>query len=141
MVVDPAHNHVFVSTGDGGTSLFVLDYDGTIVKTITGLSYPTGMAVDEASSILYVAQTGGSSIATVDTSTLEATGDLSVAPGRHRSGSGLRVVGSGLPTIASLRQTPAWRQSRSTGATCRRRTVPTSPTTAPRSRPRRPIQQ
>jgi hypothetical protein len=80
MVVDPAHNHVFVSTGDGGTSVFVLDYDGTIVKTITGLSYPTGMAVDEASSILYVAQTGGSSIATVDTSTLEVTGDLSVAP-------------------------------------------------------------
>lgn len=80
MVVDPAHSHVFVSSRDGGTSVVVLDFDGNVVDTITGLSYPWGMAIDEATSTLYVAQSGGSSIATVDTSTLEVTGDLSVAP-------------------------------------------------------------
>jgi hypothetical protein len=80
MVVDPAHSHVFVSSRDGGTSVVVLDYDGNVVDTISGLSHPWGMALDEGTSTLYVAESGGSTIATVDTSTLEVTDHLSVAP-------------------------------------------------------------
>jgi hypothetical protein len=80
MVVDPVHSHVFVSTGSSGSSVSVLDFNGNLVDTITGLSYPAGMALDPATSTLYVALEGGSGIATVDTATLAVTGELSVAP-------------------------------------------------------------
>lgn len=80
MVVDPIHGHVFVSAGVDASSVFVLDYDGNLVETITGLSWPTGMALDPTTSTLYVALTGGSGIATIDTATLTVTGELSVAP-------------------------------------------------------------
>lgn len=80
MVVDEAHGHVFVSGKWESSSVFVLDFDGNLVTTITGLSWPTGMALDGSTSTLYVAQSGGSGIATVDTATLSVTGELSVAP-------------------------------------------------------------
>jgi sugar lactone lactonase YvrE len=80
MVVDDAHRHVFVSGGGGSSSVFVLDYDGNLVETITGLSWPVGMALDSATSTLYVALNGGSGIAKIDTATLAVTGELSVAP-------------------------------------------------------------
>jgi hypothetical protein len=80
MVVDDAHRHVFVSGGGGSSSVFVLDYDGNLVETITGLSWPVGMALDTATSTLYVALNGGSGIAKIDTATLAVTGELSIAP-------------------------------------------------------------
>src|SRR6186713_1332858 len=135
MVVDPAHSHVFVSSRDGGTSVVVLDYDGNVVDTIPGLSYPWGMALDEGTSTLYVAESGGSTIATVDTSTLEINDHLSVAP--WTSPRWLALAGGRLCSrmIASPRRTREWLRWPSTAATCKRQTARTFPTTARRSRP------
>lgn len=80
MVVDAAHGHVFVSGGGDSSAVFVLDYNGNLVETISGLSWPVGMALDSSTSTLYVALNGGSGIAKVDTETLTVTGELSVAP-------------------------------------------------------------
>ncbi len=80
MVVDDAHGHVFVSGGGDSSAVFVLDYEGNRVKTISGLSWPVGMALDSSTSTLYVALNGGSAITVIDTQTLTVTGALSVAP-------------------------------------------------------------
>ena len=52
MVVDDAHKHVFVTGGHDTTALAVLDYDGNLVTTITGLAGPTGMTLNPATSTL-----------------------------------------------------------------------------------------
>jgi hypothetical protein len=80
MAVDGAHGHVFVSGGKGTSSVIVLDFNGTIVKTITGQGGATGMVVDESSGTLYVALRDNTSISKIDTATLTETSRISVAP-------------------------------------------------------------
>jgi WD40 repeat protein len=81
MVVDPAHGHVFVTGGIGNSSVVVLDFSGTIVKTITGQDGAAGLVIDESSSTLYVALYGSTQISRISTETLSEVGRFSVAPG------------------------------------------------------------
>lgn len=69
MVVDDAHGHVFVSGGEFGSSIAVLDFDGNLVTTITGQSGARGMALDAATGTLYVALQKANSISLIDTAT------------------------------------------------------------------------
>ena len=80
IAVDGEHEHVFVSGGAGTSSVVVLDFDGTIVATITGQSGASGMVVDESSDTLYVALRDATAISKIDTVTLTETSRMSVAP-------------------------------------------------------------
>jgi hypothetical protein len=80
IAVDGAHQHVFVSGGIGTSSVVVLDFNGTIVKTITGQGGASGMVLDGSSGTLYVALRDNTSISKIDTTTLTETSRMSVAP-------------------------------------------------------------
>jgi hypothetical protein len=80
IAVDGAHGHVFVSGGAGTSSIIVLDFNGAIVKTITGQGGASGMVVDGSSGTLYVALRDNTSISKIDTATLTETSRISVAP-------------------------------------------------------------
>jgi hypothetical protein len=80
IAVDGAHQHVFVTGGAGTSSIVVLDFNGTIVKTITGQGGASGMVLDESSGTLYVALRDNTSISKIDTATLAESSRMSVAP-------------------------------------------------------------
>jgi hypothetical protein len=80
LAVDPTGQHVFVSGGPGTSSIVVLDYSGTIVKTITGEGGASQMAVDTANHTLYVALHDATAISLIDTQTLAETKRISTVP-------------------------------------------------------------
>src|SRR6516162_3629711 len=74
LAVDAAAQHVFVSGGPGSSSIVVLNWDGTIVKTITGEAGASEMAVaDPTTHTLYVALHDANAISEIDTQTLTET--------------------------------------------------------------------
>jgi hypothetical protein len=77
LAVDPVNHHVFVSGGAGNTSVVVLDFDGNIVKTITGESGASGLAINTATHTLYVALHDVGQLALIDTNTLTETSRVS----------------------------------------------------------------
>ena len=80
MVVDSDSQHVFVSSGVGGSMIDVLSFDGTLVKTITGESGASQMAVNPTTHTLYVALYSSNAISEIDTQTLTETTRFSTAP-------------------------------------------------------------
>jgi hypothetical protein len=68
IAVDGVHQQVFLSDPDTG-EIVVTDYSGTVVKTLTGLSGVTGLALNADSSVLYAAVKGSNQIAAIDTAT------------------------------------------------------------------------
>jgi len=73
IVVDAATSHIFVSS-PGSSEILVLDFNGAIVKTITGLAGAWGMAL--SGSTLYVVLNTAGAIEKVDTGSLNDTGTL-----------------------------------------------------------------
>jgi hypothetical protein len=94
LAVDPIGQHVFVSGGPGTSSIVVLDFDGNIVKTITGEGGASQMAVDTATHTLYVALHDATAISEIDTTTLAETNRFSTAP--YGSPSSLVIAGGKL---------------------------------------------
>lgn len=80
LAVDPAGGHVFVSGGPGTSSIVVLNYAGAIVKTITGESGASQMALNPATHTLYVALHDATAISEINTQTLTETTRFSTAP-------------------------------------------------------------
>jgi hypothetical protein len=80
VAVDPVAKHVFVSGGPGYSSIVVTDYNGTIVKTITGEPGASQMAVDTADHTLYVALHDTADVSEIDTTTLAETARFSTEP-------------------------------------------------------------
>ena len=70
VTVDPAGGHVFVSAGQGSTSIFVLDFAGNTVATIPGEEGASSMALDPATHTLYVALHDANAVSEIDTRTL-----------------------------------------------------------------------
>jgi outer membrane protein assembly factor BamB len=71
LVVDPVHGHIFMSGGQGTTSIIVTDLDGSNLRTIDNVGPGAwGMALSQDGSRLYVAASDGDEIAAVDTATL-----------------------------------------------------------------------
>ncbi|WP_217127250.1 Ig-like domain repeat protein [Streptomyces sp. AC558_RSS880] len=90
IVVDGAHQRVYVSDPTGGT-IVVTDYSGTVKATLTSLSGVTGLALSADSGQVYAAVKDGNRIVSVETSTYTRTashpvgvtpGDLEVVDGR-----------------------------------------------------------
>jgi hypothetical protein len=79
MVVDGAHNHVFITGAAGDSVIVVRNQDGSAAGTITGESGAGGMVLD--GSTLYVARCGWSTIDEIDTATLAKTGSFSAPVG------------------------------------------------------------
>ncbi len=73
ILVDPATSHTFVSS-PGSSDIFVLDFNGNIVKTITGEAGADAMAI--VGNTLYVSLTTTGAIDKIDTGTLTETGVL-----------------------------------------------------------------
>lgn len=71
MVVDAAHDHVFVSSGPSGSSVTVFDFSGDVVKTIAGEPGASAMVLD--GSRLYVLLTNTGAVHVIDTATLART--------------------------------------------------------------------
>src|SRR5689334_6105225 len=95
LAVDDAHGHVFATgrpTFGGNDKVAVLNTDGTLATTITGVAGAAGLAVSGGK--LYVARVGTTTIAVYDTATLQqletitpprqivVPGDLAVVDGR-----------------------------------------------------------
>lgn len=70
MIVDEAHGHIFVSTGE---SVVVTDLAGNHLSTIEGLSAADGLAFDATGSVLYVARPGDAVISEIDTESFDVT--------------------------------------------------------------------
>jgi hypothetical protein len=68
LVVDPANDHVFVSAGATGTSIAVMNFDGTLDTTITNELGASGMVLVNGD--LWVAAQNSDTIDEIDTSTL-----------------------------------------------------------------------
>jgi hypothetical protein len=80
MAVDAAGQHVFVSGGQGTSSIVVLNYDGSIAGTITGEGGASQMALNPSTHTLYVALHDATAISAIDTTTLTETKRFSTAP-------------------------------------------------------------
>lgn len=70
IAVDNAHQHVFISGGDGVDGIAVMDFSGTVVTTLETGTATTGLVVDEASGTLYAALYDDNAIALIDTANL-----------------------------------------------------------------------
>jgi hypothetical protein len=73
MLVDPAHHHLFITSGSGSTSVLVTDYSGQTVATIPDEPGATGLALSSDGSTVYAALADGDAISAISTSTLAET--------------------------------------------------------------------
>lgn len=73
MLVDPAHQHLFITSGSGSASILVTDYSGQTVATILGEPGATGLALSSDGSTVYAALANGDAISAISTSTLSET--------------------------------------------------------------------
>ena len=75
MVVDADHSHIFISAS-ANNEILVLDYQGNLVKTISGEPGANGMVLD--GSTLYVALSTSGGIDRIDAATLAETSPLTI---------------------------------------------------------------
>jgi hypothetical protein len=73
MLVDPAHQHLFITSGSGSGSILVTDYSGQTVATIPGEPGATGLALSGDGSTVYAALADGEAVSAISTSTLAET--------------------------------------------------------------------
>ncbi|MGW5352522.1 YncE family protein [Streptomyces sp. NPDC004031] len=73
MLVDPVHQHLFISGGAGSTSVLVTDYAGRTVGTIEGEDGADGLALSPDGGTVYAALGDADAISAIDTGTLAET--------------------------------------------------------------------
>jgi len=78
MVVDSAHQHVFVTVGPSSNGVVVRDATGAAVTTITNEPGATGLALSADGSTLWVALRGSTAISLIDTTTLTEKGRIAL---------------------------------------------------------------
>ena len=81
MLVDPAHQHLFVTGGAGSSSILVTDYSGQTVATIPSEPGASGLALSGDGSTVYVALAGGNAISAISASTLTETARYATGAG------------------------------------------------------------
>lgn len=81
MLVDPAHHHLFISSGSGYSSILVTDFSGQTVATIPGEPGATGLALSGDGSTVYAALAGGDAVSAISTSTLTETARYATGTG------------------------------------------------------------
>jgi DNA-binding beta-propeller fold protein YncE len=80
LLVDDAHDHVFVSGGRSSNTVVVLDDRGRVVKKIDGQFGATGLVLSEDGGTLFVAQATGDAISAISTTTLKETARYPTEP-------------------------------------------------------------
>src|SRR5690349_21676086 len=80
MVLDPAHQHIFISGGGSSSSILVTDYSGQTVATIPNEPGAYGLALSGDGSTVYAALSGSGAISAISTSTLAETARYSTGP-------------------------------------------------------------
>ena len=93
IAVDSATGHVFVSSGPSGSSVVVMAANGGVIKSLTGLSGATGMAMSGRT--LFIAGCGSDAISTVDLDTLTVTGSIPVPSGVGATGKCTLAIAGG----------------------------------------------
>lgn len=73
MLIDPAHQHLFFTSGASSTSILVTNYAGQTVATIPNETGATGLALSSDGSTVYAALQGANAISAISTSTLAET--------------------------------------------------------------------
>jgi hypothetical protein len=73
MLVDPAHQHLFITSGYDSSSILVTDYAGQPVTTIPDEAGATGLALSADGSTVYAALANGDAISAISTSSLSET--------------------------------------------------------------------
>ena len=81
MLVDPAHQHLFITSGSGSGSILVTDYSGQTVATIPDEPGATGLALSSDGSTVYAALANGDAISAISTSTLSETARYATGTG------------------------------------------------------------
>jgi hypothetical protein len=81
ILVDPAHQHLFFTSGSGSTSILVTDYSGQTVATIPNEPGATGLALSPDGSTVYAALSAGDAISAVSTGTLAETARYATGTG------------------------------------------------------------
>jgi hypothetical protein len=81
MLVDAAHQHVFLSQGTGSSGILVTDLSGTPVTTIGDEPGATGLALSADGGTLYAALADGDAVAAIDTATLTESTRFSTGTG------------------------------------------------------------
>ena len=81
MLVDPAHQHLFISSGAGYSSILVTDYAGQTVATISGEPGATGLALSGDGSTVYAALANGDAVSAISTRTLKETARYATGTG------------------------------------------------------------
>lgn len=85
MLVDPAHQHLFITSGTGYSTILVTDYAGHTVATISNEPGATGLALSSDGNTVYAALAGADAVSAISTSTLTETaryptGTTGIAP-------------------------------------------------------------
>ncbi len=73
MLVDAAHQQLFITSGSGSSSILVTDYAGQPVTTIPNEPGATGLALSSDGSTVYAALADGDAVSAISTSTLAET--------------------------------------------------------------------
>jgi YVTN family beta-propeller protein len=81
MLIDPVHQHLFITSGSGSSSILVTDYAGQTVATIPNEPGATGLALSSDGNTVYAALAGGDAVSAIDTSTLAETARYSTGTG------------------------------------------------------------
>jgi hypothetical protein len=81
MLVDPAHQHLFITSGSGSSSILVTNYAGQTVGTIPNEPGATGLALSSDGSTVYAALADGDAVSAISTSTLAETARYSTGTG------------------------------------------------------------
>ena len=83
MLLDPAHQHIFFTSGTGYSSILVTDYSGNTVATIGNEPGATGLAISSDGSTVYAALVDGDAVSAISTSTLAETARYATGTGTH----------------------------------------------------------
>jgi hypothetical protein len=70
-VVDDAHQHVFVTGGRAGSSVLVLNYDGSVAATVRNEPGAAGLWLSPGRGIVYVSLLRANAISAIDTTSLQ----------------------------------------------------------------------
>jgi Bacterial Ig-like domain (group 3) len=81
MLVDPAHHHLFITSGSGSSSILVTDYSGQTVATIPNEPGATGLALSSDGSTVYAALADSDAISAISTSTASETARYATGTG------------------------------------------------------------
>ena len=81
MLIDPAHQHLFITSGSGSTSILVTNYSGQTVATIGNEPGASGLALSPDGSTVYAALADGDAVSAISTATLTETARYATGTG------------------------------------------------------------